>query len=325
MVRAATTRPGKPWQVATYGHDYAGSISVTSATLRSDNTVYAQLTLDVGPDYVWRMAKRLGIHLTQKPVASIGLGPLGVSPLEMAAAYATFAVGRHLREADRDHEGRAPERQGRQARWGKPQSKRALSEGVAWKVNQVLGAERAVRHGRGLGRRRPSERRARPARPRITPTPGSSATRATSRPRSGWAIRAARSRCSRVHGQAVAGATFPVPIWHRYMAAAEWQQAGARSSSSPTHEVAYRTLEKHYYGYTAYIPLPYHAEHDDDRRTTTERPTTPARARRRADAVACRADAEAGAERRRGAARRPAAAAAVEARSPAEYAAPRRD
>ena len=39
------------------------------------------------------MAKRLGINLTQKPVASIGLGPLGVSPLEMAAAYATFASG----------------------------------------------------------------------------------------------------------------------------------------------------------------------------------------------------------------------------------------
>ena len=25
-----------------------------------------------------------------------------------------------------------------------------------------------------------------------------------------------------VHGQAVAGATFPVPIWHEYMAAALW-------------------------------------------------------------------------------------------------------
>ena len=106
---------GKPWQVATYGHTYSGSMSVTSATLRSDNTVYAQLTLDVGPDYVWRMAKRLGINLTQKPVASIGLGPLGVSPLEMAAAYATFASGGIYAKPTGDHEGRAPERQGRQA------------------------------------------------------------------------------------------------------------------------------------------------------------------------------------------------------------------
>src|SRR5204862_5002536 len=83
---------GKPWAVPTSDRPYIGWTSVTHATLRSDNTVYAQLTLDVGPDYVWRMAKRLGVHLTQQPVASIGLGSLSVSPLDMAAAYATFAA-----------------------------------------------------------------------------------------------------------------------------------------------------------------------------------------------------------------------------------------
>ena len=49
-------KAGKPWQVTTYDHSYIGSTSITHATLRSDNTVYAQLTLDVGPDHVWRMA-----------------------------------------------------------------------------------------------------------------------------------------------------------------------------------------------------------------------------------------------------------------------------
>src|SRR5215208_4844310 len=34
----------KPWEVTTYDGSYAGDISVESATLRSDNTVYAQLT-----------------------------------------------------------------------------------------------------------------------------------------------------------------------------------------------------------------------------------------------------------------------------------------
>ena len=43
--------------------------------------------------------------------------------------------------------------------WGKPQTKRAVSQGVAWKVNDVLRAERAVRNRRRLGRRHPSERR----------------------------------------------------------------------------------------------------------------------------------------------------------------------
>ena len=83
--------PAKPWEVHTYENTYSGSESVTRATLQSDNTVYAQLTLDVGPRYVWQMAHRLGVQMTpDRPVASIGLGSLAVSPLDMAAAYATF-------------------------------------------------------------------------------------------------------------------------------------------------------------------------------------------------------------------------------------------
>ena len=282
-------KAGKPWQVATYGHTYSGSISVTSATLRSDNTVYAQLTLDVGPDYVWRLAKRLGINLTQKPVASIGLGPLGVSPLEMAAAYATFASGGIYAKPTGIRKVVLPNGKV-DKRWGKPQSKRALGEAVAVEGEQGARRERALRHGLGLRRRRAIRRRARRARPRITPTPGTSATRATTRPPSGWAIRTARSRCSSVHGQAVAGATFPVPIWHSYMAAAEWRKP-VREFLEPDHEVAYRPLEKHYYGYTAYIPT-YTPTHDDDRDDHDD-----GGAGRQADAVACRADAEAGAER----------------------------
>src|SRR5262249_34670093 len=81
----------KPWEVHTYDDTYKGSISITRGTPASDNPVYAQLTLDVGPKYVWQMAHRLGVHLApDKPVASIGLGSLAVSPLDMAAAYATF-------------------------------------------------------------------------------------------------------------------------------------------------------------------------------------------------------------------------------------------
>jgi penicillin-binding protein 1A len=54
-----------------------------------------------------------------------------------------------------------------------------------------------------------------------------------------------------VHGQSVAGSTFPVPIWHNYMAAAEWQRP-AREFLEPSHEITYRPLEHNYYGYTAY-------------------------------------------------------------------------
>src|SRR3954453_9179319 len=79
----------QPWHVETYGHNYLGSVSITRATLSSDNTVYAQLTLDVGPQKVRQMGARLGVDFRGQPtVAAIGLGGLrdGVSPLDMASA-----------------------------------------------------------------------------------------------------------------------------------------------------------------------------------------------------------------------------------------------
>ena len=189
-------KAGKPWTVSTYDHTYAGTISVTSATLRSDNTVYAQLTLDVGPDYVWRMAQAA----RRPPDAEAGRLDRPRLAVGLAARHGggvrDVRRRRHLRAADGDPQGRPPERQGRQDRAGASRRRSARSrEGVAWKVNQGARRERALRHRRGLRRRRSTRTPARRARPRITPTRGSSATRATSRRPSGWATRAARSRC----------------------------------------------------------------------------------------------------------------------------------
>src|ERR671935_2653805 len=83
----------QPWDVQTYDHTYIGATTIERATLRSDNTVYAQLTLDVGPDNVAAMAKKLGIQTPLQPVPSIGLGSLAVSPPDMASGYATLAAG----------------------------------------------------------------------------------------------------------------------------------------------------------------------------------------------------------------------------------------
>jgi len=263
-------KAGKPWQVATYSHTYAGTISVTSATLRSDNTVYAQLTLDVGPDYVWRMAKRLGIDLRQKPVASIGLGPLGVSPLEMASAYATFASGGIYAKPTGIRKVVLPG--GRvDKRWDRRQTKRALSQGVAWKVNQVLGENALYGTGSGSG-------------DGIHPSAGKTGT--TEDHADAWYVGYTRDYSTAVwmgypngeipmlsvHGQAVAGATFPVPIWHTYMAAAEWKRP-VRDFLEPSHEIAWRPLDKHYYGYTAYIPTYTPSTTTTETTTTTEAPT----------------------------------------------------
>jgi penicillin-binding protein 1A len=213
---------GKPWLVQTYDHTYIGWTSVTHATLRSDNTVFAQLTLDVGPDNVWKMATRLGVHLgTQKPVASIGLGPLAVSPLDMAAAYATFASGGIYARPTGITKVVLPGGTEDKA-WGKPETKRVLSEGVAWKVNQVLAQNALYGTGAGSGDGK---------------HPNAGKTGTAQDHADAWFIGYTRDLSTAVwmgyptgeipmlsvHGYSVAGATFAVPMWHQYMAAAEWR------------------------------------------------------------------------------------------------------
>jgi penicillin-binding protein 1A len=86
--------PGYPsYHVQTAEHSYAGSISVTKATTLSDNTVFAQLAQDVGVDKVTATAHAMGITSPLTGYPSEALGAVGVSPLEMADAYATIANG----------------------------------------------------------------------------------------------------------------------------------------------------------------------------------------------------------------------------------------
>jgi penicillin-binding protein 1A len=81
------------WRVQTFEHTYSGRIPLTQATLLSDNTVFARLTLDVGPKPVADLAERMGIQSKLKPVPSVGLGANSISPLDLASAYATLAAG----------------------------------------------------------------------------------------------------------------------------------------------------------------------------------------------------------------------------------------
>ncbi len=88
--------PGYPtYSVQTAEKTYAGTISVTQATAVSDNTVYAQLGVDVGMQNVDNMAHAMGITapLYGNPSEAIGGLRIGVSPLQMADAYATIANG----------------------------------------------------------------------------------------------------------------------------------------------------------------------------------------------------------------------------------------
>ncbi len=80
------------WNVSTFSNTYAGRINLVQATWQSDNTVYAQLALDVGPRKIVTVAHRMGITSRLQPYPSIVLGSEVVNPLEVADAYATFAA-----------------------------------------------------------------------------------------------------------------------------------------------------------------------------------------------------------------------------------------
>ncbi len=83
------------WTVHTADQGYQGRVNLKQATVTSDNTVFAQLDLDVGPAAVAATAKSMGITTKLDGIPAEGIGGLriGVSPLELADAYATLASG----------------------------------------------------------------------------------------------------------------------------------------------------------------------------------------------------------------------------------------
>src|SRR5215204_3807065 len=89
--------PPTAWCPETYDHSYLGGTSIENGTLRSDNTVYARLTLDVGPENVAKTARALGVRTPLDAegafVPSIGLGSRVVTPMDLASAYSTVAAG----------------------------------------------------------------------------------------------------------------------------------------------------------------------------------------------------------------------------------------
>jgi penicillin-binding protein 1A len=88
------------YTIENYDSVERGEISISEATAESDNTVFVQLAMDVGLENVAKTARALGIGSPVEPYPSTAIGGLGVgvSPLEMASAYATFAGGGIHRE-----------------------------------------------------------------------------------------------------------------------------------------------------------------------------------------------------------------------------------
>nr|MBA3635628.1 penicillin-binding protein [Rubrobacteraceae bacterium] len=78
---------------------HRGPITLEKALADSDNTVFVQLALDLGLQKVVEMANELGVdtEIDAYPATAIGGLRVGVTPLEMASAYSTFAnSGTHM-------------------------------------------------------------------------------------------------------------------------------------------------------------------------------------------------------------------------------------
>jgi penicillin-binding protein 1A len=234
------------WNVQTYDHSYAGSISVHSATLASDNTVYAQLTLDVTPEKVAQMAHLLGIRSHLDPVPAMGLGADAISPLEEASAYATLAAGGvYSKPMAITKVVLANGKVDTDAGWGQPDRKRVISDGVAYEVTKIL--EDNVLEGTGVGA--------------YFGRPAAGKTGTTDNHADAWfsgympqlettvwvGYPQGEIPMEDVHGIAVAGGTFPASIWRLFMERA-LVKAPALTWQYPRDPVVWRPWTQGQYG-----------------------------------------------------------------------------
>ncbi|HEX2291999.1 MAG TPA: transglycosylase domain-containing protein [Gaiellaceae bacterium] len=216
----------EPWEVQTYSHEYIGSTSISNATLSSDNTVYAQLTLDLGPDKVAAMAHRLGVRSSLRTregvhVPSLGLGSAAVSPLDMASAYATLAAGGIYSEPMAIRKVILPDgTEDKDAGWGKPRRKRAVADWVADEVTQILedNIDEGTGTNAGVFFSRPAAGKTGTTDEHTDAwfcgyTPNLSTTVWVGYPQG-------QIPMENVHGIQVAGGTFPTIIWNLFMRSA---------------------------------------------------------------------------------------------------------
>jgi penicillin-binding protein 1A len=209
------------WEVATADEGYLGRVNLQQATVASDNTVFAQLDLDVGPRQVKATAKSMGIESPLDGIPAEGIGGLriGVSPLEMADAYATLAAGGIHRKPVAIERVVFPS--GRTEEPQKPQPRRVVPEAVAYEVWRLLHDN--ITEGTGTAA--------------YTGCPGQGGKTGTTdnytdawfagfQPNLATAVwvgypESNEIEMTSVHGTTVFGGTFPADIWHSLYANAE--------------------------------------------------------------------------------------------------------
>ena len=232
-ISPATTFVSKPqtifigdkyWPVSNYEDSYLGPIDLETATVHSDNAVYAQLTALVGPKNVRQAAHKLGITSRLNDYFAIGLGAEAVNPLEMARAFSTFANrGRRIDGSIFGNKPRAiasVQQVGRKRRPNAPIQRPVLDAEKADLVNDIL--QKVVRQGTGT-------------KAALSDRPVAGKTGTTENYGDAWFVGYTPQLAVAVwvgypnnltpmltefEGDAVAGGTFPALIWKSFMESA---------------------------------------------------------------------------------------------------------
>ncbi len=191
-----------------YGGGYSGPMSIRNALMVSANVPAVKMGKEVGLDKVIQTCRTLGIKSPIEPVVSLPLGAIGVTPIEMAGAFATFANNGWQSETTSIL--RVTDSDGNVLLDNTPQPKLVLNPWATAQINSAL--ESVVSGGTGkeayLGR----------------PTAGKTGT--TSSERDVWFVGYVPQLAAAVWigkddytplGKGVTGGTFAAPIWHSFM------------------------------------------------------------------------------------------------------------
>lgn len=133
------------WEPQNFDGAFEGNVTLRDALVRSRNVPTVRLATDVGYDLVARLAEDAGLADVPR-TPSMALGTVSVSPLDLAAAYTTFAG---LGDAVRPRLVLRVERGNGEVLWQaeRPQRRRVLSPAVAYIVTDAL--REVLRRGTG--------------------------------------------------------------------------------------------------------------------------------------------------------------------------------
>jgi penicillin-binding protein 1A len=141
------------WKPKNYDGTFLGPIPLIEALAKSRNLATVRLLNEIGVDTAIQTARAMGIESPIERNLSIALGSSGVTPLEMCAAYATFANGGERATPYFFREIRAAS--GTILESAEPQTRRAISPETAYLAVRLM--QEVIRSGtataaRGLGR-----------------------------------------------------------------------------------------------------------------------------------------------------------------------------